>query len=207
LNTSSAPVQHTMPRSSSLAIGQVRRSSVSNTSLSAARSPPNSRVENQRNSGRPTAVSRPRWRTTPASVASTCANTLSVSPLGAVPLPRPGAATTALRVGEAALERLPHGRLVRVLVFRLQQLPQLAGLLGRELPQPAEPARQLGAGRVARLGREQEPEHRPQPESEQERPEPRPSLAHSPASKSSGAATATGRGCAWDWSGGLTSRS
>src|SRR6266702_927016 len=51
--------------------------------------------------------------------------------LSAVPLPRPGAATTALRVGEATLERLPRGRLVRVLVFRLQQLPQLAGLLGR----------------------------------------------------------------------------
>src|SRR5256884_4483476 len=68
-------------------------------------------------------------------------------------------------------------------------------------------ARQLGAGRLARLGREQEAEHRPQTQAQQKRPEPRAPLAHSPASRSSGAATATGRGWACDCSGGLTKRS
>src|SRR5881296_3592352 len=53
LTTSRAPVPSTMARSSSLATGHGRRSSVSNTSLSAARNPPNSRVENHRNRGRP----------------------------------------------------------------------------------------------------------------------------------------------------------
>src|SRR5690348_3008061 len=79
-STSSVPVESTIARSSSLAIGQERRSSVSNTSLSAARSPPNSRVENHKNSGSPTAVSRTRCRTTPASTRSTCANAASVTP-------------------------------------------------------------------------------------------------------------------------------
>src|SRR5438874_3077273 len=71
----------------------------------------------------------------------------------------------------------------------------------------AQLARQLGAGRLARLGREQEAEHRPQTQAQQKRAEPRAPLAHSPASRSSGAATATGRGCACDCSGGLTKRS
>src|SRR2546429_8618742 len=64
-------------------------------------------------------------------------------------------------------------------------------------------ARQLGAGRLARLGREQEAEHRPQTQAQQKRPEPRAPLAHSPASRSSGAATATGRGWGCDCSGGV----
>src|SRR5881409_3718089 len=49
LSTSRNPVQPTIARSSSLAAGQERRSSVSKTSFSAARRPPNRRVENQRN--------------------------------------------------------------------------------------------------------------------------------------------------------------
>src|SRR5216683_3830607 len=60
LATSSAQVYSAIPRSISLAIGQGRRSSVSKTSLSAARSPPNKRAENQTNKGSPTAVSRTR---------------------------------------------------------------------------------------------------------------------------------------------------
>src|SRR2546429_3141807 len=68
-------------------------------------------------------------------------------------------------------------------------------------------ARQLGAGRLARLGREQEAEHRPQTQAQQKRPEPRAPLAHSPASRSSGAATATGRGWGCDCSGGVAQRS
>ena len=60
LSTSSAPVPSTMERSSSLAMGQGRRSSVSNTSFKAARKPPNRRVENHRNRGSATAVIRTR---------------------------------------------------------------------------------------------------------------------------------------------------
>src|SRR6266513_46165 len=99
------------------------------------------------------------------------------------------------------------GRLLLDVVWGVEQLAQLARLLGREVAQPAQLARQLGAGRLARLGCEQEAEHRPQTQAQQERPEPRAPLAHSPASRSSGAATATGRGCACDCSGGLTKRS
>ena len=79
-STSRVPVQSTMARSNSLATGHDRRSSVSNTSLRAARRPPNSRVENHRNSGSPTAVSRTRWRTTLASALSTCVNAVSGTP-------------------------------------------------------------------------------------------------------------------------------
>src|SRR5207248_10308293 len=81
-----------------------------------------------------------------------------------------------------------------------------AHLRARQLAQPAQPARQLAAGRLA-LGSEQEAHHRPDPETEQEGPEPGAALAHSPASRSSGAATATARGSAWDCSGGRTKRS
>src|SRR2546426_7356455 len=48
-STSSVPVQNTMARSSTLAIGHDRRSSVSNTSLRAARRPPNRRREEHKN--------------------------------------------------------------------------------------------------------------------------------------------------------------
>src|SRR5207302_9076726 len=50
-----------IPRSINFAIGHGRFSSVSNTSSSAARSPPNKRVENQRKSGTPNNVRRARW--------------------------------------------------------------------------------------------------------------------------------------------------
>src|SRR5438105_3058169 len=80
LSTSSAPVHSTMARSSSLAMGQGRRSSVSKTSFKAARNPPNRRVENHTNNGSATAVMRTRWRMTPARAASTCANAASVPP-------------------------------------------------------------------------------------------------------------------------------
>src|SRR5438093_10961343 len=113
-----------------------------------------------------------------------------------------GAAAAALRLRQPALDRDAGGG--RLLLFVLGGLEQLARLLGREIAQPAQLVRQLGAGGLARLGREQEPEHGPQTQAQQERPERRALFAHSPASRSSGAATATGRGCAWDWSGGLT---
>src|SRR2546430_6794010 len=119
-----------------------------------------------------------------------------------------GAAAATLRLGQPPLDRdAGGGRLLLDVVWGVEQLAQLARLLGREVAQPAQLARQLGAGRVARLGCEQEAEHRPQTQAQQERPEPRAPLAHSPASRSSGAATATGRGCACDCSGGLTKRS
>src|SRR5256886_3426375 len=292
LRTSSAPVPSTMARSSSFATGHGRCSSVSNTSLSAARTPPNRRDENHTNSGRPNAVSRPRWRTTPLSALSTAWNARSVPPPGVVgrkrassscrstcwvvtwcwtrepttassratkgmtvssrsndrrsretgccprrppracggrrrsptdasrlrpsrdrlvllggPGERLGAAPAALRLGETALQRFAGrgGRGIRRVVA-FEQLPELVHLLARQLAQPAQPARQLAAGRLA-LGSEQEAHHRPDPETEQEGPEPGAALVHSPASRSSGAATATARGSAWDCSGGRTKRS
>src|SRR2546430_8418870 len=63
-STSRPPVHSTMARSSSLATGHERRSSVSNTSLSAARRPPNRRGENHKNNGRPPA-GRPARRAPP----------------------------------------------------------------------------------------------------------------------------------------------
>src|SRR5207248_7753651 len=125
-----------------------------------------------------------------------------VLPLEARP-PVPAAA--ALRLGQPPLDRdAGGGRLVR---FVLCGVEQLARLLGREVAQPAQLARQLSAGRLTRLGRDQKAEHRAQTQAQQEGPEPRAPLAHSPASRSSGAATATGRGWACDWSGGRTNRS
>src|SRR2546429_4570614 len=116
-----------------------------------------------------------------------------------------GAAAAALRLRQPPLDRDAGAGLI-FLVVAVEQLAQLARLLGREVAQPAQLARQFGAGRLARLGREQEAEHRPEAQTQQEGPEPRTPLAHSPASRSSGAATATGRGCAWDCSGGLARR-
>src|SRR5207249_10919204 len=87
---------------------------------------------------------------------------------------------------------------VRIIVG-FEQLPELVHLLARQVPQAAQPARQLAAGRLA-LGREQEAHDRPDPETEQEGAEPGATLAHSPASRSSGAATATARGWAWECS-------
>src|SRR5256885_8519686 len=70
-STSRLPVHSTMARSSSLATGHERRSSVSNTSLSAARRPPNRRGEEHRDNGRPTPGSPARRRATPADALST----------------------------------------------------------------------------------------------------------------------------------------
>lgn len=74
LATNMLPVTSTMTRSVSLATAHGRLSSVSKTSLRATRRPPNSRVENHRNSGTPTRVSFPRRATTSAKACSTCAN-------------------------------------------------------------------------------------------------------------------------------------
>src|SRR6267143_1732486 len=63
LARNSAPATDTIARSVSLAIGQDRFSSVSNTSFSAARSPPNIRVENHRNRGAASRVMCPRRAT------------------------------------------------------------------------------------------------------------------------------------------------
>src|SRR3989449_11553568 len=65
-STSSVPVQNTIARSSTLAIGHDRRSSVSNTSLRAARRPPNRRGENHRKNGRAPGGRRERRGATPA---------------------------------------------------------------------------------------------------------------------------------------------
>src|SRR2546430_779646 len=94
LSTSSAPVPSTMERSSSLAMGQGRRSSVSNTSFKAARKPPNRRVENHRNKGSATAGDPPPGSHTPATAASTRADAAAGARRpgaggGAGPLPPP----------------------------------------------------------------------------------------------------------------------
>src|SRR2546425_1164159 len=199
-STSSGPVQNTMARSSTLAIGHDRRSSVSNTSLRAARRPPNRRGEEHRNSGRAPAVGRDGRCRSPSDASRARPSRAGfVLLLEARPL---GAAAAVLGLRQPALDRDAGGG--RLLLFVVGGLEQLARLLGREIAQPAQLVRQFGAGGFARLGREQEPEHGPQTQAQQEGPERRAPFAHSPASRSSGAATATGRGCAWDWSGGLT---
>src|SRR5439155_1368804 len=154
LTTSRAPVPSTMARSSSLATGHGRRSSVSNTSLSAARNPPNSRVENHRNRGRPNAVSRPRWRTTLPSTRSSGGRALRIV---------------------FRLEQL--AQLIHLLARQVAQATQLAlqlaagrlALRGEQEPYHGPDAQT-----------EQERPERGAPPS----PSPSSSLAHSPASRS-----------------------
>src|SRR5258708_4504573 len=172
LRTSTAPVQSTMPRASSLAVGQERCSSVSNTSLSAARRPPNSRVAARRRCGAPLASrTAPTGRPSRAGLALPL-DVISVAP-GAGRLAAPSrqgrrglalrarlrTAPAAFRVAEAAFEPLARRELVLVRVLcRFEQLAPFASLLRGQVAQPPQLSRHLAAGSVARLGREQEPQ-------------------------------------------------
>src|SRR5256885_1205868 len=73
LSTSSAPVPSTIERSSSLAMGQGRRSSVSKTSFKAARNPPNRRGGEPKNRGGAAAGVRTRGRMGPPTAGPACA--------------------------------------------------------------------------------------------------------------------------------------
>src|SRR5437870_3864066 len=117
-STSSAPVPSTMARSSSFATGHERRSSVSNTSLSAARRPPNRSAGQCRS---PTDASRARPSRDGLVLLFLRRRTLAP-------------AATALRLGQPSLDRDAGGGRLFFLVLRgVEQLAQLARLLGREV--------------------------------------------------------------------------